>query len=271
MDRIDKILSHHGFGSRKDVKKLLRDELVSVNGKFIYDPGFQIDISKDEVVVNGEKIRLQHDLYIMMNKCADVVCANKDGEHRTVFDLLDESLRHKFLGGELHCMGRLDIDTEGLLILTTDGQLTHRLLSPKTHAPKTYAVGLRDSLTEEEKSKYREKFSKGFWIDREGNENGFDANPSEIQFEVKNEKSEITNKGGTASPPGVTPFANAHSLTATSGLQSLADYRCEAAEGSEPRPPGPPPPTLPSRWSAWATVIGSSCGMKNFILKQKNS
>lgn len=188
MDRIDKILSHHGFGSRKDVKKLLRDELVSVNGKFVYDPGFQIDISKDEVVVDGEKIRLQHDVYIMMNKCQDVVCANKDGEHRTVFDLLDESLRHKFLGGDLHCMGRLDIDTEGLLILTTDGQLTHRLLAPKTHAPKTYAVGLRDSLTEEEKAKYTEKFSKGFWIDREGSENGFDAEPAEIQFTMSNEE-----------------------------------------------------------------------------------
>ncbi|MBQ8013708.1 MAG: rRNA pseudouridine synthase [Treponema sp.] len=187
MDRIDKILSHHGFGSRKDVKKLLRDELVTVNGKFVYDPGFQLDISRDKVVVDGEEIKLQHDVYIMMNKCADVVCANKDGEHRTVFDLLDDSLRHKFLGGDLHCMGRLDIDTEGLLILTTDGKLTHRLLSPKTHAPKTYAVGLRDSLTEEEKQKYSEKFKKGFWIDREGNEDGFDAQPSEIQF-IKDEK-----------------------------------------------------------------------------------
>lgn len=182
MERIDKILAHHGFGSRKDVKKLLRDECVTVNGKFVYDPGFQLDIEKDIVCVDEEEIRLQHDVYIMMNKCQDVVCANKDGEHRTVFDLLDDSLRHKFLGGELHCMGRLDIDTEGLLILTTDGKLTHRLLSPKTHAPKTYAVGLRDSLTQEEKEKYTEKFSKGFWIDREGNENGFDAQPALIQF-----------------------------------------------------------------------------------------
>ncbi|WP_407428826.1 pseudouridine synthase [Treponema sp.] len=192
MERIDKILSHHGFGSRKDVKKLLRDELVSVNGKFVYDPGFQLDIEKDEVTVDGEQIKLQHDIYIMMNKCQDVVCANKDGEHRTVFDLLDDSLRHKFLGGELHCMGRLDIDTEGLLILTTDGKLTHRLLSPKTHAPKTYAVGLRDSLTEEEKLKYTEKFSKGFRVDREQNESGFDAQPAEIIFCESNESAART-------------------------------------------------------------------------------
>ena len=191
MERIDKILSHHGFGSRKDVKKLLRDERVSVNGKFIYDPGFLLDIEKDSVCVDNEKIHLQHDIYIMMNKCQNVVCANKDGEHETVFDLLDDSLRHKFLGGELHCMGRLDIDTEGLLILTTDGKLTHKLLSPKTHVPKTYAVALRDSLNEAEKQKYIEKFSKGFWVDKEGNENGFDAVPSDIQFIIQNAECEI--------------------------------------------------------------------------------
>ena len=188
MERIDKILAHHGFGSRKDVKKLLRNEENSVNGKFVYDSGFQIDIEKDIVCVNGEEIRLQKDVYIMMNKCKNVVCANKDGEHQTVFDLLDDSLRHKFLGGDLHCMGRLDIDTEGLLILTTDGKLTHKLLSPKNHAPKTYAVGLRDKLSEDDKTKYLQKFSKGFWIDREGNENGFDAQPSKIYFIEENDK-----------------------------------------------------------------------------------
>ena len=188
MDRIDKILSHHGFGSRKDVKKLLRDEQVFVNGKVIYDPGFQLDISKDVVLVSGQKIKLQKDLYIMMNKCRNVVCANRDGEHSTVFDLLDESLRHNFLGGELHCMGRLDIDTEGLLILTTDGKLTHRLLSPKNHAPKTYAVALRDSLTLEQKQNYEAKFLKGFWIDHEGNEPGFNAQPAKIQFKKSSEE-----------------------------------------------------------------------------------
>ncbi|MBQ4378708.1 MAG: rRNA pseudouridine synthase [Treponema sp.] len=211
MERIDKILSHHGFGSRKDVKKLLRDERVTVNGKFVYDSGFQLDIEKDVVCVDDEEIKLQHDVYIMMNKCQNVVCANKDGEHQTVFDLLDESMRHKFLGGDLHCMGRLDIDTEGLLILTTDGKLTHRLLSPKTHAPKTYAVGLRDSLTAEEKAKYTEKFSKGFWIDREQNEAGFDAQPSELKFIVESKEGEVspcarTSLRSTPSPKGQGPL-----------------------------------------------------------------
>ena len=190
-ERIDKILSHHGFGSRRDVKKMLRNETVTVNGKFVYDPGFQIDISSDEVLVEGEKIKLQRDLYIMLNKCRDVVCANKDGEHKTVFDLLDDSLRHKFLGGELHCMGRLDIDTEGLLILTTDGKLSHRLLSPKNHAPKTYAVQLRDKIGGAEKNEYTEQFSAGFWIDREQNEDGFKAKPSELFWRGGEKKSKV--------------------------------------------------------------------------------
>ncbi len=181
-ERIDKVLAHHGFGSRSDVKKMMRKDHLTVNGKIVRDPGFLIDIGSDVVFVDDEEIKLQRDLYIMMNKCRDVVCANKDGEHKTVFDLLDDSLRHKFLGGDLHCMGRLDIDTEGLLILSTDGQLTHRLLAPKTHVPKTYAVGLRDSLDESQKADYVEKFRNGFWIDREQNERGFDCQPSELEF-----------------------------------------------------------------------------------------
>ena len=226
MDRIDKILSHHGFGSRKDVKKLLRDERVTVNGKFVYDSGFQLDIENDVVCVDEEEIKLQHDVYIMMNKCQNVVCANKDGEHQTVFDLLDESLKHKFLGGDLHCMGRLDIDTEGLLILTTDGKLTHRLLSPKTHAPKTYAVGLRDSLTEEGKQNYTEKFSKGFWVDREQNEDGFDAQPAEIQFEVRSEELGVRNDKGESLPPGVQAGLSPTPLSAGThaSLQSKLDF-----------------------------------------------
>lgn len=181
-ERIDKVLAHHGVGSRKDVKKLMRSGRVEVNGRPAFDPGMPVRIGADSVRVDGEEIRLQRDVYVMMNKCAGVVCANRDGEHRTVFDLLDPSLRHKFLGGDLHCMGRLDLDTEGLLVLTTDGALSHRLLSPRTHVPKTYAVRLRDPLSAEERGDYARKFASGLAVPREGNEPGFDALGAELSF-----------------------------------------------------------------------------------------
>ena len=175
MERIDKVLSHHGYGTRKDVKKLLRSACVTLNGRQIFDPSAHIDLSKDRLAIDGEEITLQHDIYLMMNKCQDHVCANRDGEHRTVFDLIDPDLRHPFMGGELHHVGRLDIDTEGLLILTTDGALTHRMISPKTHIPKTYAVRLRDSVDQTGRDRYKELFAKGLHIPREGNEAEFDA------------------------------------------------------------------------------------------------
>ena len=178
MERLDKVLAHQGYGTRKDVKKLLRTSVVTINGERVTDPACHIDIAHDELSVDGKVLLLQRHLYLMMNKCADVVCANKDGEHRTVFDLVfeqDESLRRTFLGGSLHTIGRLDIDTEGLLLLTTDGTLTHRLISPKTHIPKTYAVRLRDSVDKSAREGYVRRFADGLHIPREGNEAEFDA------------------------------------------------------------------------------------------------
>ena len=185
MERLDKVLSHQGYGTRKDVKKLLRTAEVAVNGKRVTDPASHIDILHDRLTVDGEPLTLQRDLYLMMNKCGGLVCANKDGEHRTVFDLVydaDESLRRAFLGGELHTVGRLDIDTEGLLLLTTDGALTHRLISPKTHVPKTYAVGLRDGVEAAARADYVRRFAQGLHIPREGHESEFDAQGALLEW-----------------------------------------------------------------------------------------
>ena len=169
LERIDKILSHEGFGTRKDVKRLLRFSSVTVNGTQITAPDFHCDVDNDEICVDGKVLSLQHNIYLMMNKPQDVVCANKDGLHDTVFSLLDEQYKSGFALEKLHLIGRLDIDTEGLLMCTTDGKLTHELISPKSNCPKKYFVRLSKSIDEKEYAEYETELKKGIHIAREDN------------------------------------------------------------------------------------------------------
>ena len=181
-ERIDKILSHNGFGSRKDIKKLLRTCEVLVNGNRIYDPGFQFSKERDTITIDGEEIDLHDNLYLMMNKPQHYVCSTKEGDHETVFDLLDDSLRTPYLQDKLHLVGRLDMDTEGLLLFTTDGELTHRLISPKSHISKTYLCGLEHTETAEHQTAITAKFQAGIEVGPEDNEQGFTAQPAQITW-----------------------------------------------------------------------------------------
>lgn len=181
-ERIDKILSHNGFGSRKDIKKLLRTYEVLVNGKRIYDPGFQFSKERDTITIDGEEIDLHDNLYLMMNKPQHYVCSTKEGDHETVFDLLDDSLRTPYLQDKLHLVGRLDMDTEGLLLFTTDGELTHRLISPKSHISKTYLCGLEHPETAAHQTEITTKFEAGIEVGPEDNEQGFTCQPAQIKW-----------------------------------------------------------------------------------------
>ncbi len=181
-ERIDKILSHNGFGSRKDIKKLLRTCEVLVNGKRIYDPGFQFSKERDTITIDGEEIDLHDNLYLMMNKPQHYVCSTKEGDHETVFDLLDDSLRTPYLQDKLHLVGRLDMDTEGLLLFTTDGELTHRLISPKSHISKTYLCGLEHTETAAHQTEITTKFEAGIEVGPEDNEQGFTCQPAQIKW-----------------------------------------------------------------------------------------
>lgn len=181
-ERLDKLLAHEGFGSRKDIRKLLRNCEVLVNGKQIYDPGFAVNAEKDTISVDGEEINLHKNLYLMMNKPQHYVCSTKEGDHETVFDLLDDSLRTPYLQDKLHLVGRLDMDTEGLLLFTTDGELTHRLISPKSHISKTYLCGLEHTETAEHQTAITAKFESGIEVGPEDNEQGFTAQPAQITW-----------------------------------------------------------------------------------------
>lgn len=182
MDRLDKVLAHEGFGSRKDIKKMLRTCEVLVNGKQIFDPGTQVDPEKDIIVVDGEELDLHQHIYLMMNKPKHTISSNKDGEHQTVFELLDDSFHTPYLQEKLHLVGRLDMDTEGLLLFTTDGELTHRLISPKSHTSKTYYCQLDHEETPEHQAQITEQFKQGIQVGPEDNEPGFLCEPAYIKW-----------------------------------------------------------------------------------------
>lgn len=153
MIRIDKYLSDCGFGTRKEIEKMLKREEVLVDGKRITSHSFKFD-ENATVLVNGEQVQYQRYIYIMLNKPAGYISAT-EGNDPTVLDLIQEPFKNLF-----PC-GRLDKDTEGLLLITNDGPLAHNLLSPKKHVEKEYLVVVDYELTDEQ----LQLFEKGMQLD----------------------------------------------------------------------------------------------------------
>jgi 16S rRNA pseudouridine516 synthase len=135
------MLAHSGYGTRKEVKQLIRDGYVLVNGEVIVDDDFKVDEINDEIFVDGFQIDYRKHLYVMLNKPKDVVSATYDSRQKTILDLMPE---YDYL--KLFPIGRLDIDTEGLVLLSNDGDLAHKLLSPKKHVDKEYYVEVKNPL-----------------------------------------------------------------------------------------------------------------------------
>ncbi|HNY20520.1 MAG TPA: pseudouridine synthase [Treponemataceae bacterium] len=155
--RLDKLLSANGFGSRKEIKRLLKDRVVAVNGVRRVDPSTDVDPELDAITLDGEPLRILTTVYLMLNKPAGVISSTEDPDHRTVIDVLGEP----WASMDLFPIGRLDVDTEGLLVITNDGPLTHRLTSPKTGVDKTYYARLRDPVDDAALASYREAFRAG--------------------------------------------------------------------------------------------------------------
>lgn len=145
--RADKFLSNSGLGSRKEIKALIKSGSVSVNGIILKSSDIHINEESDIVTVNGRKIAYQKYVYLMLNKPAGYISAVYDKKLPTVIELVPEKYSHF----KPFPVGRLDIDTEGLLILTNDGDLTHKILSPKNHINKTYFVKSALPVSEETK------------------------------------------------------------------------------------------------------------------------
>ncbi|MFZ5590249.1 MAG: pseudouridine synthase [Bacillota bacterium] len=145
--RLDKMLAHMGLGSRKDIKKLARAGEIVVNGMVVRDTAQKIHPDRDEVVVGGQPVRYREHIYLMMNKPAGYISATEDRSLLTVLELLSD----QYACFELFPVGRLDRDTEGLILLTNDGKLAHELLSPKKHVPKTYLVRIDSMVTADQR------------------------------------------------------------------------------------------------------------------------
>lgn len=149
--RLDKFLTELGVGTRSEVKKLLKTGQVTVNGEKASKPEQKIDENKDVVCYQGNVLAYQQFEYYMFHKPAGCVTAVTDAMHKTVMDFMKDLSRK-----ELVPVGRLDIDTEGLLLITNDGQLSHELLSPTKHVPKTYYAKIDGIVTEEDVNQFAE-------------------------------------------------------------------------------------------------------------------
>ncbi|NIK13456.1 pseudouridine synthase [Alkalibacillus almallahensis] len=150
--RLDKLLANEGFGTRKDVKKIIKKGSVTIDEQVVKDVSYHVDPTQSDVIVDGIEIDYREFVYLMLNKPQGVISATEDDRHECVTDLLDLEY-DKF---NLFPVGRLDKDTEGLLLLTNDGQLAHRLTSPKHKVNKLYEAVIDQLVTDEDIQAFRE-------------------------------------------------------------------------------------------------------------------
>ncbi|MCB5226440.1 16S rRNA pseudouridine(516) synthase RsuA [Alishewanella sp. 16-MA] len=148
--RLDKFICDCTGLTRSQAGKNIRQGLVTVNGEVVKQAARQV-LAADSVTLDDQPLQLIGLRYFMLHKPAGYICANDDPEHPTVFSLLDEPLVER-----LHSVGRLDLDTTGLLLLTDDGQWSHRLTAPKHHVPKTYRVWTADPIPTEAIAQFAE-------------------------------------------------------------------------------------------------------------------
>ena len=177
MIRLDKYLADMGVGTRTEVKKYVKQGKVSVDGVVVKSADIKIDIDKQVVMFQGAKIGYEEFEYYMLHKPAGVVSATTDAKDKTVIDLISDKKRK-----DLFPVGRLDKDTEGLLLITNDGDMAHRLLAPKKHVDKVYYARIDGKVTEEDVTAFAEGISIG---------QGEVAKPAKLEILKADDVSEI--------------------------------------------------------------------------------
>ncbi|WP_445001528.1 pseudouridine synthase [Exiguobacterium alkaliphilum] len=171
--RIDKLLANMGYGSRKDVKLLLKQGAVQVDGQPVKDAKRHVKPETEVVTVFGEAVDYKPFVYLMMNKPEGVVSATEDQVETTVLELIDPSYAHY----ELFPVGRLDKDTTGLLLLTNDGAFNHALMSPRKHVDKVYVAEIDGEMTVDDVR----RFAEGVEL-----EDGYTTKPARLEVISRN-------------------------------------------------------------------------------------
>ena len=143
MERIDKIISEHTYYTRKEIKKLISQKAVYLNGEEVKRPECKFDENNVSIVVNGKEIEIRKHIYLLLNKPKGYVSATEDKSQDTVLDLIPSEYKYR----ELFPAGRLDKDTTGLMLITDDGEFAHNILSPRKHVEKEYEVTLDIPVT----------------------------------------------------------------------------------------------------------------------------
>ncbi|WP_099158826.1 pseudouridine synthase [Virgibacillus ndiopensis] len=176
--RLDKLLGNMGYGSRKEIKSLLKKKHISVNETIIKDGSVHVDPDSDIIKVQGDIVHYQKYIYLMMNKPPGFISATADKVDKTVIDIVSKDYQHF----NPFPVGRLDKDTEGLLLLTNDGDLAHQLTSPKKDVPKSYYAKIDGFVTEADIS----SFKSGIVL-----EDGYKAKPAKLTILHAGNESEI--------------------------------------------------------------------------------
>lgn len=176
--RIDKLLANMGFGSRKEVKALLKKGVVRKNDQVIKGSNEHVNPNNDIIKVLDEVVEYKEFIYLMMNKPPGYISATEDNRESTVIDLLEP----EDIVFAPFPVGRLDKDTEGLLLLTNDGKLAHQLLSPKKNVDKLYYAKIQGRVTEDDVL----RFKQGVVLD-----DGYETKPAKLEILVRGEISEV--------------------------------------------------------------------------------
>ena len=152
MERIDKIIASQGVYSRSEVKKLIQQKKIKVNGEIITSSNIKIDTANAKILIDNEDLTIKKHIYLILNKPEGYVSATKDGKDKTVLDLVPDEYKSR----EVFPAGRLDKNTTGLMIITDDGQMAHNILAPKKHISKKYEVTIDIPVTEEMRNGFKD-------------------------------------------------------------------------------------------------------------------